>query len=100
MTALLQFLNSICPLSEGLQNYLTANLVRIEIPKKDFILKKGHNWFDIYFIQKGLLYCILALSRFTVVVFPELWPPLMTYQFFCIQRLLMIPFCHFSFFGS
>jgi hypothetical protein len=55
MTALLQFLNSICPLSEGLQNYLTANLVRIEIPKKDFILKKGHNWFDIYFIQKGLV---------------------------------------------
>ena len=57
MTELLQMLNSIHPLNDGLQNYLSEHLVRIEIPKKDFILKKGHICFNIYFIQKGLARC-------------------------------------------
>lgn len=53
----MQFLNSIHPLSEKLQEYLSEHLVRTEIPKKHFILRQGHICYNIYFIQQGLVRC-------------------------------------------
>ncbi len=57
MTELLQMLDAIYPLSDELMNYLSEKLVRTQIPKKGFILKKGHICFNIYFIGKGLVRC-------------------------------------------
>src|SRR5450432_3278457 len=57
MTELLIFLNSIYPLSNGLNEYLTETLKSLEISKKDFVLKQGHICYNIYFISKGLVRC-------------------------------------------
>ena len=57
MTELLTYLHEIYPLSEPLKEYLSEKLIRKEIPKKDFILKKGRVCEDIYFIEKGLVRC-------------------------------------------
>ena len=57
MKELLQFLTSIHPLSESLQEYLFEHLVAAEIMKKQFILKRGHICYNIYFIQQGLVRC-------------------------------------------
>ena len=55
MENLLIFLNSIHPLAKGTIDFLNDNLKWIEIPKKDFILRKGHVCCNIYFIKRGLL---------------------------------------------
>ena len=57
MEALLNFLNGIHPLSDGLQNYLFEILKTKELKKKDFLLKAGHVCRNVCFIEKGLLRC-------------------------------------------
>jgi CRP-like cAMP-binding protein len=57
MLELLSFLNSIHPLSDGLKEFLSAQLVRIDVAKKKFILRQGHICENIYFVEKGLVRC-------------------------------------------
>jgi len=57
MEALIDYLNSIYPLSEDLQLYLTAHLKLKQIPKNDFLLKAGNVCTLAYFIKKGLVRC-------------------------------------------
>jgi CRP/FNR family transcriptional regulator, anaerobic regulatory protein len=57
MEQLIQFLNSIYPLSEPLKEYLLLNLQHREVKRKDFLLKAGHVSHNIYFIEKGLFRC-------------------------------------------
>jgi CRP/FNR family transcriptional regulator, anaerobic regulatory protein len=62
MEQLIQFLNSIYPLSEALAAYLLKNLKTKELAKKDFLLKKGHVCKDICFIEKGMLRCYYMID--------------------------------------
>src|SRR5579875_612327 len=57
MNTLLQFLNSVYPLSEGLQEHLSQILKVRVLAKRDYLLKAGHICRNIYFIQQGLLHC-------------------------------------------
>jgi CRP-like cAMP-binding protein len=57
MIELLNYLNSLHPLSQGANDYLLENLKTIEIPKKQFLLKQGKICYSIYFVKKGLLRC-------------------------------------------
>lgn len=57
MEELLQFLQSIHPLSEGLQKHLAQILKQRHLTKKDYLLKAGHICRNICFIKKGLLRC-------------------------------------------
>jgi CRP/FNR family transcriptional regulator, anaerobic regulatory protein len=57
MNELLNYLNTIHPLSDELTDYLSRNLKIKELPKRSFLLKAGHVCRSIYFIQKGLLRC-------------------------------------------
>ena len=57
MEALIEFLNSIYPLSPALQEYLSVTLKRKQFDKKDFLLKKGHIAENVFFIEKGLVRC-------------------------------------------
>ncbi|HMH33655.1 MAG TPA: Crp/Fnr family transcriptional regulator [Puia sp.] len=55
MEELLQYLNSVHPLSKGLQEYLVEIIKTKTLPKKTFLLKAGHTSRNICFISKGLL---------------------------------------------
>lgn len=57
MLELLQLLNTIHPLSNELEDYLTSHLTKLEIPKKRFLLKQGQISSNIYFVKKGLVRC-------------------------------------------
>lgn len=57
MEIVLEFLNSIHPLSQGLLDHLRSILRSKEIPKKDFLLKAGHICRRICFIERGLFRC-------------------------------------------
>ena len=57
MNELLKFLNSIHPLSDAANDYLSTNLKQLELQKKDFLLRNGHICRNIYFVDKGLLRC-------------------------------------------
>lgn len=57
METLLNFLNTIWPLSEGLKEYLFLHINLKEIPKKEYLLKAGQISRNVCFIQKGLLRC-------------------------------------------
>ena len=57
MEELLQFLNSIHPLSEGLIAYLAIHLKTRTLHKKDYLLKAGHICHEVCFIESGLLRC-------------------------------------------
>ncbi|MEJ7740639.1 MAG: Crp/Fnr family transcriptional regulator [Chitinophagaceae bacterium] len=57
MNELFQYLNSIYPLSESLQQQLTISLKTITIPRKGFLLKKGQVCKNICFVEKGLFRC-------------------------------------------
>ncbi|KAA9038778.1 Crp/Fnr family transcriptional regulator [Ginsengibacter hankyongi] len=57
MDELFAFLNSIYPLSQKAIDYLTKNLKEIEVPRKNFVLKKGRVCYNIYFVKNGLLRC-------------------------------------------
>ena len=60
MERLLQFLQSIHPLSAGLQEYLALHLKVKEVKKKDMLLKAGHICRHICFIEQGLLRCFYS----------------------------------------
>ena len=57
METLLNFLNTIWPLSESLKEYLFLHINLKEIPKKEYLLKAGQISRNVCFIQKGLLRC-------------------------------------------
>jgi CRP/FNR family transcriptional regulator, anaerobic regulatory protein len=57
MEALLAYLESIYPLSDGLKTHLGQVLKTKEIPRKGYLLKAGHFSRNICFIGKGLLRC-------------------------------------------
>src|ERR1700730_4004886 len=57
LKSLLNFLDSIHPLSEELKNYFIQTVKIKEIPKKKYLLRAGHINSTICFIQKGLLRC-------------------------------------------
>ncbi len=57
MEKLLQYFQSIYPMSPGLQAFLFEKIVSKEISRKDFLLKEGGVANHIYFIESGLLRC-------------------------------------------
>lgn len=57
MEALLKYLESIYPMSDGCKEKLASILKLKELPKKELLLRAGHICQHIYFIQKGLLRC-------------------------------------------
>lgn len=57
MEALLQYLESIHPLSRELVAYLSLRLQTKTLKKKDFLLKAGHTCREICFVADGLLRC-------------------------------------------
>jgi CRP-like cAMP-binding protein len=57
MEKLLAFLNSVNPLSEALNHYLSLHLKTRELGKKEFLLKAGHVCRAICFVEDGLLRC-------------------------------------------
>jgi len=56
MLTLISYLNSIHPLPDQLQDYLTANLRSIHLPKKGFLLQPGQTCRNIYFIKTGFMH--------------------------------------------
>ncbi|TWI83252.1 CRP-like cAMP-binding protein [Lacibacter cauensis] len=57
MKELLSLLNSICPLSLALQQYLSATLKSKTITRRDHLLTAGNICRHIYFVKKGLFRC-------------------------------------------
>ena len=57
MKELLIYINSIYPLSHGLEDHLTAILKLKELPRKTYLLRAGHVCRNICFIKSGLLRC-------------------------------------------
>ncbi|RYE59153.1 MAG: cyclic nucleotide-binding domain-containing protein [Sphingobacteriales bacterium] len=57
MELLIQFLNTIHPLSDGLKDHLRAILKEKKLYKRDYFLKAGHISRTICFIENGLLRC-------------------------------------------
>jgi len=57
MEELLAFLESICPLSDGLKDHLYRILKTRQISKKDYLLRAGHVCRHIFFIKEGLIRC-------------------------------------------
>lgn len=57
MEQLLQFLESIYPLSDGLKLHLGSIIKAKELQRKDFLLKAGHICKHVCFIKRGLLRC-------------------------------------------
>jgi signal-transduction protein with cAMP-binding, CBS, and nucleotidyltransferase domain len=57
MEQLLNFLQSVHPLSDSLVTYLSQHLKSKNLRKKDFLLKAGHVCHDVCFVEKGLLRC-------------------------------------------
>jgi CRP-like cAMP-binding protein len=62
MEQLLQFLQSIHPLSDGLIYQLSMILKVRELKKKDMLLKAGHICRNICFVEKGLLRCFYSVG--------------------------------------
>lgn len=60
MDSLLQFLNSIQPLSEPLLKHLYSILKHKALKNGDFLLRKGQVSSEICFVQKGLLHCFYS----------------------------------------
>lgn len=57
MQDLIEYINSIYPVSMEIKEALAQELKRKVFCKKDFILKEGQTCKSIYFIEKGLLRC-------------------------------------------
>lgn len=57
MEQLIQFLDSVHPVSENLKDHLRIILKEKRLSKKDYLLKAGHICRTICFIQNGLLRC-------------------------------------------
>ena len=66
MEKLLQFLQSIHPLSNGLLQHLTDNLSFKELNKKEYLLREGQICRNIYFIESGLLRCFYIRNEMEV----------------------------------
>ena len=62
MEQLLEYLNSIHPISQSLLEYLILNLKVKTLQKKDFLLKKGRVNTEICFVQTGLLRCFYMID--------------------------------------
>jgi CRP-like cAMP-binding protein len=62
MERLLQFLESIHPLSALLKEHLTLILKVKELPKKQMLLKAGHICRMICFVERGLLRCYYSVG--------------------------------------
>jgi CRP-like cAMP-binding protein len=54
---LLQYLESIHPMTDGCKERLSSVLRLKELQKKELLLRAGHVCQHIYFIQRGLLRC-------------------------------------------
>lgn len=63
MEKLLEYLNSIHPISQSLLEYLSLNLKVKTLQKKDFLLKKGRVNTEICFVQSGLLRCFYMIDE-------------------------------------
>jgi len=63
MEQLLEFLNSVYPLSDDLVNYLMQNLQSKVFKKKEMLLEKGRICKNIFFIEKGLIRCFYLLNE-------------------------------------
>jgi CRP/FNR family transcriptional regulator, anaerobic regulatory protein len=57
MTKLLQYLENIHPLTDGLRDELHRIVTAAKIKKKGYLLKSGRVCNNIYFIEEGLLRC-------------------------------------------
>jgi len=57
MEIVLQFLNSIRPLSADMHEHLQKIMKTKEVQKRSYLLRAGHVCGRIYFIKKGLLRC-------------------------------------------
>lgn len=57
MEMLFAHLNSIHPLSRGLEGYLLAHLKAMNVPRKDLLLKSGQVCRQICFVSKGVFRC-------------------------------------------
>src|ERR1700712_4155352 len=55
MNTILQYLETIHPISCGAQEYLSKTLKYRKLFKKDFLLKAGHVSHSVYFITEGLI---------------------------------------------
>lgn len=62
MERLLNFLNSVYPLSKDLTEYLRQNLKGELIKKKEMLLEKGRICKNIFFIEEGLVRCFYLLN--------------------------------------
>lgn len=66
MKALLHFLESIHPLSDGLKQHLAVTLKEKQLTRKDYLLKAGQVSRKICFIVKGLLRCFYIIENHEV----------------------------------
>lgn len=66
MENLLHYLDSIYPLSPGLQEYLLDKLKHKELPRKEYLLKAGQISRNIYFIKYGLLRCFYTKENIEI----------------------------------
>lgn len=66
MENLINYLNSVYPLSDELQKHLATVLKFKEVPKKEYLLKAGHVCRNLSFIKKGLFRCFYLQSSIEV----------------------------------
>ena len=64
---MLQFLNSIFPMSPALQEDIMGAIKFLTVPKKQHALKEGQVSRNIYFVAKGLLRCYYIMEDGTEV---------------------------------
>ncbi len=62
MDTLINFLNSIYPLSQPVNDYLYKTLKEVTIPKKNFLLRSGHICNNIFFVCSGLFRCFYIID--------------------------------------
>lgn len=63
MESLFTLLNSIHPMSQGLQEYLVGILQEQSLEKKDFLLKAGHVCRQVCYVSRGLLRCFYTMGE-------------------------------------
>jgi CRP/FNR family transcriptional regulator, anaerobic regulatory protein len=66
MNKLLQYLNSIHPLTSPLEEYLVKILKHRKFSKKEFLLKAGHICRSVCFVQQGLFRCFYLKDQHEV----------------------------------
>lgn len=63
MERLIEFLNSVYPLSDRLTDYLLQNLQAATIEKKKMLLEKGRVCKNVFFIEHGMVRCFYLLDE-------------------------------------